>query len=285
MTAAVHLLVAPWDSGVRGTRMGGGPPALARAGADRLRARGRPVTRTDVEPAAGWAAELRTAFELQRATAAAAARAHGRGELPVLLSGDCNTTVGMLAALQSGGARVGLFWLDAHGDLNTPDVDARGYLDGHGLAMAVGWCWRAATATVPGFAPLPEEHVVLVGARDLDPAERTALAGSGIRWLPPDRARDPVAVDDAVRALAGAVDVVHLHVDLDVLDPSIAPANGYAAPGGLTGAEVQEVVRQTAGRVRIGSATLASWDPSYDPAGRLRDTAVDLLETVCALAG
>jgi arginase len=72
-------------------------------------------------------------------------------------------------------------------------------------------------------------------------------------------------------------------VDLDVYDPSIAPANGYAAPDGLLAADVLRIARQAAARVPVGSATLASYDPSYDPAGRLRDTALDLLETLPGL--
>nr|WP_239522864.1 arginase family protein [Geodermatophilus normandii] len=245
------MLSAPWDSGVHDARKGAGPSALLRAGAaDRLWARGSRVTRTALGPASDWQAELRTAFELQRAVARSAAAAHADGELPLLLSGDCHLTLGMVAALQGRGARVGLLWLDAHGDLDTPEVDPGAYLDGQGLAMVLGRCWQAATATVPAFTPLPEEQVVLVGARDLDPPR---------------------------------ADVVHLHVDLDVYAPSIAPANGYAAPDGLPAADVLRIARQAAARVPVGSAALASYDPSYDPAGRLRDTALDLLEALASL--
>jgi arginase len=284
VATAVRLLQVPYDSGAREARMGAGPTALAQAGAaGRLRARGHAVREQVLHPAPGWHAELRTAFELQRAVAGAATEAHARGELPLLLSGNCNATVGMLAAL--GGTRTGLVWLDAHGDLNTPGSDPGGFLDGHGLAMVVGWCWRAATATVPGFVPLPEEHVVLAGARDLDPPELEALPRSGIRWLPPAAARDGAVTAAALDELVARVDVVHLHVDLDVHDPSIAPANGYAAPDGLTAGEVQRIARQVAGRVRLGSATLAAYDPSYDPAGRMRETALDLLEVLAEVAG
>jgi arginase len=282
----VRLLSAAWDSGVPGARMGAGPTALLRAGAaDRLRAHGSRVTEVVLGPSSDWQAELRTAFELQRAVARSAAAAHAGGELPLLLSGDCHLTLGMVAALQARGARVGLLWLDAHGDLNTPDVDPGAYLDGQGLAMVLGRCWRAATGTVPGSAPLPEEQVVLVGARDLDPPELAALDGSALRWLRPEQARDPAAVDDALAALAPRVDVVHLHVDLDVYDPSIAPANGYAAPDGLSAADVLRIARRAAAAAPLGSATLASYDPSFDPAGRLRDTALELLEVVAGLAG
>jgi len=148
----------------------------------------------------------------------------------------------------------------------------------------VGRCWQTLTATVPGFAPLPERRVLLVGARALDDAEEPALRASQVTWLPPVPARNPDAVHAAVEQLAADVDLVHVHVDLDVHDPSIAPANSYAEPDGLTAAQVRDAVQQIAGRLPIGSATLASYDPSYDPAGRMRDTALDLLTLLADLA-
>lgn len=281
----------PYDSGRRERRMGAGPSALVRAGAvDRLRARGYEVHEQAVEPTSPWRAELRTTFELLRGIAAAAARSHEAGRVPLLLSGNCHGTLGMLAALHTAGSgvrparRVGLVWLDAHGDFHTPETDAGGFLDGHGLAMAVGRCWGAATATVPGFAPLPEERVLLVGARSLDDAEERALRASRVAWLPAAAGRDRAAVRAAVDRLAADVDVVHLHVDLDVHDPSVGPANDYAAPDGLTAGQVQDVVREVASRLRVGSATLASYDPAHDPEGRMQDVALDLLTLLADLA-
>ncbi|HET9563039.1 MAG TPA: arginase family protein, partial [Mycobacterium sp.] len=190
----VQLLQAPYDSGHFALRMGAGPSALAAGAADRLRAGGHDVREQVVAPTSSWRAELKTTFELHRAIAAAAGLAYRTGHVPLLLSGNCSGTVGMLAALHaspwcSAGGRVGLVWLDAHADFNTPEIDPWGFLDGQGLAMTVGRCWQALTATVPGFAPLPERRVLLVGARSLDPTEELALRASEIVWLPPVQAR------------------------------------------------------------------------------------------------
>jgi arginase len=281
----VRLLVAPWDSGQREARMGAGPIALSRAGAaDRLRERGHDVHEQVVAPSTEWQAELATAFELQRRVAEAVAEARAADEVPLLLSGNCNTTVGVLAGLGPAERRVGLIWLDAHGDFNTPEEDGAGFLDGHGLAMAVGRCWPQATARVPGFTPLREEDVLLVGARDLTPDQAAVLEGAALTWLPPDRVRRPGEVAAALDALAARVDVLHFHVDLDVHDPSIAPANGYAAPDGLSAAEVIEVLALAAERRPVVSGTLASWDPSLDVDHRMRDTALDLLAAIAAVA-
>lgn len=131
-----------------------------RSGAiDILRSQGHPVEHQQLEPTSEWRAELRTAFELQRQVAVAASDAHRRRQIPMLLSGNCNATIGLLAGLAESHRRVGLVWFDAHGDFNTPETDPFGFLDGQALAMAVGRCWRALTRTVPGFAPLPERRV------------------------------------------------------------------------------------------------------------------------------
>jgi arginase len=280
----VRLLVVPYDSGLRDVRMGAGPLALSKAGAaQRLRDQGHEVHERLIE-ASSWRAEVATAFELQRLVAIEAAAARADDEVPILLSGNCNTTVGMVAGLTATGLRTGVVWLDAHGDFNTPDIDEGGFLDGHGLAMVVGHCWTALTKTVPGFQPVPEDRVVLVGARSLDTAEEPALRRSSISWLAPRRARDVGSLRDAVDTLAGRVDVVHIHADVDVHDPSIAPANGYAAPDGLSAEQVQRVVRQVADRIPVASATLAAYDPAYDSEGRMRQTALALVALLARIA-
>lgn len=92
------------------------------------------------DPSETWRAELQTAFALRRAISRAVTAARHRGQVPLLLSGNCNATIGVLGGLAAPGRRLGLVWLDAHGDFNTPDIDPSGFLDGHGLAMAVGRC-------------------------------------------------------------------------------------------------------------------------------------------------
>jgi arginase len=281
----IRLLLAPYDSGRRDERMGAGPPALLRAGAaDALRGAGHDVDQRVIEAVSPWRAELATAFELQRLVAAAAADARSAGRLPLLLSGNCNTTVGMLGGIAEPGRRTGLMWFDAHGDFNTPDTDPGGFLDGHGLAMTVGRCWTGLTSKVPGFTPLPEERVVLVGARSLDEAEKTALRASAVSWLSPEEAADDDHLARTAEALTGVADQVHVHVDLDVHDPSIAPANGYAAPDGMSAERVRAVIRHIGARLPIRSATLASYDPSYDVGHRMERTALDLLVAIAEQA-
>jgi arginase len=174
--------------------------------------------------------------------------------------------------------------LDAHGDFNTPDEDPGGFLDGQGLAMIVGRCWQTLAGTVPGFAPMPEELVILAGARSFDPMEEVRLRSSRLTLLGPEEAGDAGAVAAAIVRLATRADRVHVHVDLDVHDPSMARANGYAAENGLSAADVQRIVRQAAERLPVVAATVASWDPDEHDGDRMRDAALDLLEVLAAVA-
>ena len=105
--------------------------------------------------------------------------------------------VGTLGGLGTG--PTGVRWFDAHGDFNTPESTLGGFLDGMALAIATGRCWIGLAATVPGFTPVAEENVVLVGARDLDPAEGELLRASRVQHLPSDAPTSRIASAIEVR--------------------------------------------------------------------------------------
>lgn len=278
----VDLITVPYDSALRGERMGAGPlHFLANGAAERLREVAGSVRETGVEAAPGFRAEIATAFDLARATAFAVRAARGHGGFPLVLAGNCITSLGVLASLPVG--TTGIVWLDGHGDLNTPETTRSGFLDGMALSVALGRCWETMAGTVDGFAPVAEENVLLVGARDLDPAERKYLERSRVRYLPPEDARGD-ALADALDALAGRVQQVYLHLDLDVHDPAGGAANAFAASGGLTAGEVQRVVREVAARIPIAAASITAYDPQYDD-GRMLEIGLELMETLTELAG
>ena len=266
----VDLITVPYDSALRGERMGAGPlHFVANGAAERLRAAAGPVRETGVEAAPGFRAEIATAFDLARATAFAVRAARGHGAFPLVLAGNCITAVGVLASLPA--ETTGIVWLDAHGDLNTPETTRSGFLDGMALSVALGRCWEAMAGSIDGFAPVAEETVLLVGARDLDPAEREYVERSRVHHLSPEDVADGV-LEDALDALAGRVQQVYLHVDLDVHDPSEGAANAFAAPGGLTASEVRRVAREVAARIPLAAASITAYDPEHDADGRMLET-------------
>lgn len=281
-----RLLEVPYDSGHRDARHGAGPAALSAAGAaERLATRGADVDhgRLDLGDDGGFTIEAAVGTEVMRRVALDVAAHPDR--IPVVLAGNCGVTLGVVAGLRAATPerRVAVLWFAAHGDLQSPATSASGFFDGMGFAMMGGRCWQALAATVPGHAPLPDERAVLVGGHDLDDAERDLLAGPGPAWLSVAdiRAGRTAEVLDAVAAHA---DAVHIHVDLDVHDPSVAPANSYAAPGGLMPDEVRDTVAAAVARLPLVSATVASWDPTRDVGHRMRDTGLALLEHLAALA-
>jgi len=185
-------------------------------------------------------------------------------------------TVAAIAGLGSN-LRTGILWLDAHADFNTPDSDASGYLDGQGLSILTGQCWTTHTSSLLGFSPIPEHRVLLIAARAVDEKERPLLDASSINTLSTAESRDTRKRADALRLVGNDVDQIHIHFDADSLDPSIAPANSYAE-GGLLVQDVVMLVRELSDIRPVVSATIASWDPSFDKEGQMKESLLCILD-------
>ncbi|WP_279579213.1 arginase family protein [Fodinicola feengrottensis] len=135
---------------------------------------------------------------------------------PLVLSGDCPTARAVVAGLQRRQPDLAVLWLDAHGDFNTPAISTSGYLGGMAIAMLTGRTPELFDDAL-GLRPVAETSVVLADARDLDPAERDALAASQVRRVP----ADPAAITAALGELGRTP--VHVHLDVDVIDSSQLP--------------------------------------------------------------
>ena len=151
---SLSLVTVPFDSAMHDTRMGAGPGHLIRSGlVSYLEANDHDVGVSEVTPPPeSKLAEIRTAFELARGIAAEVRAAIGAERLPIILSGNCNSSIGTVA-----GARcesIAVFWFDSHGDYNTPDTTLGGFLDGMSLATLTGRCWKQLALSVDGFAPV-----------------------------------------------------------------------------------------------------------------------------------
>ena len=264
----VNVFAVPYDSGHRETRMGRGPGALLLGGLEgALWAPGREIRIDVIEAAGSFHAENATAFGLMRLISERVREAAGSGFSPLVLSGNCNASVGTVAGL--GPEQVGVVWFDGHADFNTPHTSRTAFLDGMGLAIIVGDCWEAMAGTIPGFEPIPEDNVVLVGARDVGAEERERLARSGVTVVEPGPEGAAEALRGPLDALRARVSRVYVHLDLDVLDPGlVAPANEFAPPDGLAVEEVREAIWAVAGPFTIAAAGIASYDPSSDEGGQ-----------------
>ena len=203
-----------------------------------------------------------------------------------MLSGNCNTSLGTITGLDP--YELGIIWFDGHSDFNTPETTTSGFLDGMGLAIATGGCWKTMALTIPGFRPVPEANAVLVGSRDIAPAERERLRQSDATLVEAGLVRSRGlrdALGNALDELRARVRRVYVHLDLDVLDPDGAPANEFAPPEGLRPEELEEGIREIQGRFTLAGVGVASYDPEHDNGGQVLRAGVRLMEVLTNHSG
>jgi arginase len=217
---------------------------------------GATVVTADLPEGDTWA-RLAALYE---PVAAAVADEVRRGGAPTVLSGDCTTSLGTVAGLQRAGMAPGVVWFDAHGDVQTLETTTSGYLGGLPLRQLVGY--RPELVAEPlGLSAVPEDQVVLVDARDLDPPEVDYLAGSAIR-----RSR----VDEVSASLLPE-GPLYLHLDLDVVDPRDLPGLRFPAPDGPRAAAVARALDEVLGTGRVAAFGIGcTWYPGHGAADRIR---------------
>ena len=264
----IRVLQVPYDSGLRDRRMGCGPAYLVDQGLPLvLHDSGHTLDVRTVEVDDPHPAEIRMAFQLCAAVSEQVQQCRAEGVFPLVLSGNCNTAVGTI----SGCGDVDVVWFDAHGEATTPDTTTSGFLDGMPIGILAGHSWRTLAKTIPGFAPVPGERIVLADARDAQPTEEELLAKLGVR-------RTRSAAECATLLPAGRP--IYVHFDLDVLDPGEATTNQWAPPGGWTLAELCGAVRALQERHPIVAAGFASFDPAVDQDGRGRHAVYEIARTL-----
>ena len=292
--AATHRTVtivgAPLDlgQGRRGVDMG--PSAIRYAGLEeRLSSFGCVVVdRGNVaapEPEALAVEDERARFlpEILEACAGLAAIVGdvvSHGSLPLVLGGDHSIALGTLAGLRAAaGEPGGVIWIDAHGDLNAPATSPSGNVHGMPLAAALGLAGVAFAHPRLALPAVDPARVVLLGVRSLDPAERTVIREAGIRAITMteiDRIGIERAVTEAIDRAAGP-GFVHVSVDLDALDPEVAPGVGTPVKGGLTYREAHLACEDLAESGVVGSLELVEVNPILDRENQTAKLAVELV--------
>ena len=180
----------------------------------------------------------------------------GEGDRPVVVSGDCTTSLAVVAGLQRAGVSPSIVWFDAHGDVHTPQSTLSGYLGGMPLRLLVG-ANPEVIADLLGLRPVPERQVVLVDARALDPPEAEYLSGAQITHCQVEEVDEPVLPEGPI----------YLHVDFDVIDSAELPGLMYPVPDGPSRKKVGKAIRRVldTGRVvAVGGA--CTWVPGHGSA-------------------
>lgn len=211
--------------------------------------------------------------------AAAVEKSVRAGNLALVLGGDHALSIGSLAGAASAG-RLGVIWLDAHGDMNIPETSPSGNVHGMPLAAATGRGPRALT-DIGERSNLRLEDLVYIGLRDLDPGERLLLRDSPALVYPISSVETlgvAAITYEAIRRLfERGVDAVHLSFDLDVLDPGIMPGTGTPVPGGLTYREAHHMLSLIrASDLPIVSVDVVELNPALDCTGGSLNVAAGL---------
>jgi arginase len=199
----------------------------------------------------------------------------GRDETTLFLGGDHSVAMGTVSAALTRPGRVGVLWIDAHGDFNTPETTPSGNVHGMVVTSLMGRC---PPPLVFGEKRLQADQIVMLGIRDLDSLERVALRESGITVMTMREIDENgiAAVTRMALQILGPVDALHISFDMDSLDPTVAPGVGTRVPGGLGVREAHLLMEILCDDGRVRSLDLVEVNPILDEFNRTAELAVDL---------
>jgi arginase len=221
-------------------------------------------------------------LEVQVRIAEAVHAAIGRGGFPIVLGGDHSVGLGSIAAAARD-KKVGVLWVDTHGDFNTHETTLTGNVHGMPLAALAGYGhpnlvgvggWRTTGRCVD------PRNIVVIGARDLDPAERSLLEAAGVTVFSIaviDRYGITRVVERALEIATDGTDGFYASFDLDVMDPTVAPGVGTPVPGGLTVREGHLLMEILAASGVMVGLDIVEVNPILDDRNRTARLAVDLI--------
>ncbi len=295
MLQQVSLIGAPTDIGASrlGCRLGpqalrvaGIGPALAAFGCD-VRDVGDLVgpDNPQLPPVDGYR-HLDEVISWNRAVYQATAAELADGRLPILLGGDHSLAIGSISAVAAHCRRVGkklrVIWVDAHADFNTAELTPSGNIHGMPVACLAGH-GPAQLTELSGERPaITAEQIRQVGLRSVDAGEKSFLRAEGVEVFDM-RFIDEIGMRRTmVRALAGVDANTHLHlsIDLDFVDPEVAPGVGTPVRGGATYREAQLCMEMVADTGRLGSIDLVEVNPALDEHNTTAELTVDLVESL-----
>jgi len=281
MPTAVHLIGVSLDLGGNRRGVDMGPSAFRIAGlAERLSGLGLPVVdegdlvapipeiKSLGAPRKKYIREIARLCERLYKTSLGVLE---KGGLPLVLGGDHSLAAGSVAAtaefMRRDGKSLGLIWVDAHGDMNTPASSGSGNVHGMPLASLLG-PEPAELSRIGGFSPkVTPDHTVLIGIRNLDDREKELMRESGVHVFTMkdiDRSGIAAVVEQALSLAGNGTAGIHVSFDLDVCDPTIAPGVGTPVKGGLDYREAHMVMEMVADSGLLRALDLVEVNPILD---------------------
>jgi arginase len=208
------------------------------------------------------------------------------GCVPLVLGGDHALSIGSISAAAKDaarrGQRLGVIWLDAHGDMNTAETTPSGNIHGMTVSCLLGR-GRKALLHMGGAPALYPEDIALIGVRDLDPGEVTAIRELGVRALTMrdlDRHGLHALCEEALEGMMRRCSRLHVSLDMDFVDPTAAPGVGTPVRGGPTFREAHLVMELLASTGCVSSVDVVEINPILDHGNTTAQLAVDLLSTL-----
>jgi arginase len=281
MSRPVHIIGVSLDLGGNRRGVDMGPSAFRIAGlGERLTALGIqvvdagdlvapiPETKTMGDPAKKYIRDIARVCERLYKTSLGVLE---KGGIPLVLGGDHSLAAGSVAAtadfLRREEKALGLIWVDAHGDMNTPAISGSGNVHGMPLAALLG-SEPVELARIGGFSPkVSADRTVLIGIRNLDEREKERIREAGVRVFTMkdiDRSGIAVVVEQAIAIAGSSTGGIHVSFDMDVCDPTIAPGVGTPVKGGLDYREAHMVMEMVADSGLLRALDLVEVNPILD---------------------
>ncbi|MCI0668672.1 MAG: arginase family protein [Methylococcaceae bacterium] len=210
---------------------------------------------------------------------------------PLILESNCYAAVGVLAGLQKNDAtappRIGLVWIDAHGDFNTPETTPSGMLSGMPVAIVTGLCLhglRRQAGLDPAISP---RDVVMVGVRATDPLEQESIERYAIEVVPTADIRSGCdRLRAAMSRLSDSVDLIYIHFDIDALDASEVASMWLSEPDGPLRTELAAALQIAAAYPKVAAFGIADINPAEDVEGQMLESAMTVIQgAIAGLAG
>lgn len=206
------------------------------------------------------------------------------GEFPLVLGGDhsiaLGTIAGISAACKKKNLKLGILYVDAHGDFNTADISPSGNIHGMCLAASCGYGIPELTELYNPGAKVSPENICYVGLRDIDPKEKKLMKEAGVTAFTMsdiDRQGFSAILKKITVFFKSRVDIIHVSFDMDVIDPMFAPGVGIPLPGGLNYREALLLMEEMAATKMVGSAEFVEVNPVLDVRSQTARMAVELM--------
>ncbi|MBD3414057.1 MAG: hypothetical protein GF421_06480 [Candidatus Aminicenantes bacterium] len=201
------------------------------------------------------------------------------------LLGNCNSLSGMLAGLQNSGKTkkpisVGLVWMDAHGDFNTPETTLSGWLGGMPVAVAAGKCLHRLRKQAGLDPPISTQNIIMLGLRDLDPLEQQLINDSSITAFSTKQIlKDNQRIMESLIQLSNQVKMIYIHIDLDILDAEYIPGHHFEVSEGLSPKRLSEIIRMMVKFEKVKALGIASFPTTDSGRKQSMDSTIQLFKS------